>query len=78
MHTFTSTEVASQPYVSRKKRYRRRTVTEVKSVLSTRTTLGLLGLLVLALLISLGVIAASLVSDNSAIGCTSISTSAVA
>ncbi|AYA38010.1 hypothetical protein D3Y59_13745 [Hymenobacter oligotrophus] len=62
MHTFTATELASQPYVSRKKRYRRRVVTEPKSILGKRTTLALLGLLVLALLASLGVIAGSLAS----------------
>ncbi|UYZ58420.1 hypothetical protein [Hymenobacter latericus] len=64
MHTFTASEVASQPYVSRKKRYRRRVVTESKSILGKRAVLGLLGLLVLALLASLGVIAGSMIGGN--------------
>ncbi|MCC3156048.1 hypothetical protein LJ737_02310 [Hymenobacter sp. 15J16-1T3B] len=58
MPTLTVSEAASKPYVSRRKRPRRRQ--GVKDLLSTRSVLGLLGLLVLALLISLGIIAAQL------------------
>lgn len=55
MPTLTVSDDASKPYVSRRKRHRRRQ--GVSDLLSTRSVLGLLGLLVLALLISLGIIA---------------------
>ncbi|WP_460575885.1 hypothetical protein [Hymenobacter coalescens] len=57
MSTFTVSETAAKPYVSRRKRHRRRQVIKLKEFFSTRSMLGLLGLLVLALLISLGIIA---------------------
>ncbi|TLM95142.1 hypothetical protein [Hymenobacter jeollabukensis] len=62
MPTLTVSEAASKPYVSRRKRHRRRQ--GVKDLLSTRSVLGLLGLLVLALLISLGIIATQIDSSQ--------------
>lgn len=63
LSTFTANEAASKPYVSRRKRHRRRQEPKLPALLSTRSVLGALGLLVLALIVSLGIIASQMSPD---------------
>ncbi|MDF7812407.1 hypothetical protein P1X16_13580 [Hymenobacter sp. YC55] len=53
----------SRPYVSRRKR---RLLSNENSPLASRFMIGVLGLLMLALIVSLGIIASSLVSSEPA------------
>ncbi|KAA9332925.1 hypothetical protein F0P96_08010 [Hymenobacter busanensis] len=62
MSTLTvSSSQASRPYTSRRKRHR---LSEPKPTLSSRAVAGLLGLFIVILLVSLGVIASQAGSDN--------------
>ncbi|RTQ47460.1 hypothetical protein EJV47_18725 [Hymenobacter gummosus] len=56
MSSLTVSKASAKPYVSRRKRHRRRQAPKLKDLLSTRSVLGLLGLLLLTLLVSLGII----------------------
>jgi hypothetical protein len=56
LSSITVSEASSKPYVSRRKRHRRRQAPKLRDLLSTRSVLGLLGLLLLTLLVSLGII----------------------
>ncbi|UOQ66328.1 hypothetical protein [Hymenobacter volaticus] len=51
----------SRPYVSRRKRH---LLSDENSTLASRFTLGVLGLLVLTLIVSLGIIASTLVTPE--------------